>query len=198
MILSPFVLGAIGIAFGMTRYILYIRDIFRGTAKPHVFSWFVWGLMAAIVFFAQITEHAGAGAWVTGLVAVACLGISVLALFKGEKGITASDWVCFIAALFGVLLWQITSQPLAAVIIVAIADAIAYIPTYRKAFSKPHEEPAYSYFLAAMRSVFGILALQTLTLTTVLYPASLVLTDGGFVLYLWVRRRQLSNSSRIV
>ena len=185
------VLSVIGIAFGATRYVLYIHDIFRGTAKPHVFSWFVWGLMAAIVFFAQVSDNAGAGAWVTGLVATACLGISVLALFKGEKVITISDWVCFVAALAGVALWRITSQPLLAVVIVAIADAVAYVPTYRKAFLKPHEEPAYSYFLAAMRSVFGVLALQTFTLTNTLYPASLVLTDGGFVLYLLIRRRQL-------
>ncbi|HEY4525069.1 MAG TPA: hypothetical protein VJL39_01740 [Candidatus Paceibacterota bacterium] len=189
-------LGLIGIAFGMTRYVLYIRDIFRGRAMPHPFSWFVWGLMAAIVFFAQVSEHAGAGSWITGVVAVMCLAISVLALFKGEKGITVSDWACFFAALFGVVLWRITDQALLAVVIVAVADAIAYVPTYRKAFYKPNEEPAYSYFLAAMRSVFGILALQAFTITNVLYPASLVITDGGFVLYLLVRRMQLAKRGR--
>lgn len=185
------ILGIIGIAFGLARYVLYIRDILRGTAKPHPFSWFVWGLMAAIIFFAQLAEHAGAGAWVTGVVAVMCLGISVLAVFRGEKGITKTDWACLLAALIGVALWRITSEPLLAVVIITLADAIAYVPTYRKAFSKPHEEPAYSYGLAAMRSVFGVLALQSFTLTTVLYPASLIVTDGGFVLYLLIRRRRL-------
>jgi len=187
-------LSILGIAFGGARYIIYLRDMFRGTAKPHPFSWFVWGLMAAIVFFAQLSEGAGAGAWITGLVGAACLGISVLALYKGEKGITKSDWVCLLASIIGVVLWRLTSEPLLAVVIIVIADAIAYIPTYRKAFYKPHEEPAYTYFLAAMRSVFGVLALQSFTITNWLYPASLILTDGGFVVYLLVRRWQLART----
>ncbi|MFA7310146.1 MAG: hypothetical protein WC050_04555 [Candidatus Paceibacterota bacterium] len=186
------ILGALAVLVGLMRYALYYRDIFRGKTKPHPFSWFVWGVMNVIVFVAQVTSGAGEGVWATGLVAFACLSISFIALFKGEKQITRLDWACFIAAILGVILWQITKQPLLAVIIVTITDAVAYIPTYRKSFMRPHEETASSYLLAALRSVLSIGALESFALVNWLFPASLVLTDGGFALMLWIRRRQMS------
>ncbi|MEK7092937.1 MAG: hypothetical protein AAB927_00460 [Patescibacteria group bacterium] len=185
-------LAVLAIIIGIAGYGIYYYDIFKGKTKPHPFSWFVWGLMNVIVFFAQDTSNAGAGEWPTALVAVACLSISFVALFKGERGITKLDWACFFAALVGIVLWRITDQPLLAVIIVTITDAIAYIPTYRKAFYKPQEETTVSYALAALRSVFAIAALDSFALVNWLFPASLVLTDGGFALMLYVRRRQLA------
>lgn len=186
------VFAILGIVTAVARYALYYRDIFRGIVKPHPFSWFVWGLMNVIVLFAQITSNAGWSVWVTGLVAFACLSIAAVALFKGEKSITALDWLSFVGALLGVGLWVMTDQPLLAVIIVTITDAIAYIPTYRKSYCKPYEETAFSYGLAALRSVFAILALGSFALTNWLFPASLVLSDGGFTLMLIVRRKQLA------
>jgi len=185
------VLGVLGVLTGVARYALYYRDIFKGKTKPHPFSWFVWGIMNVIVFFAQVISNAGPGVWVTALVAIACLSISVVALFKGEKVITRLDWFCFFTALLGIVLWQVTNQPLLAVIIVTVTDAIAYIPTYRKSYWKPDEETASSYVLAALRSVFALAALDSLALVNWLFPASLVITDGGFALMLWIRRRQL-------
>ncbi len=188
-------LGVVGVAVGALRYGLYFRDIARGVVKPHVFSWFVWGLMNLVVFFAQLISNAGAGAWVTGFVGVACLSISVAALFKGEKEITRIDWFCFLAALCAIGLWILTSNPLFAVVIVTVADALGYVPTYRKSCWKPHEETAHGYALAALRSVFAIAALESFTLTNILYPVSLVVFDGGFALMLLIRRRQLGRVS---
>jgi len=34
-------LSIIGIALTFAGYVPYIRDIFKGKTKPHVFSWFV-------------------------------------------------------------------------------------------------------------------------------------------------------------
>lgn len=185
------VFGVLGVAVGVVRYAVYVRDIFQGNTRPHIFSWFVWAVLNGIVFSAQVVSHAGPGAWVTGLITGACLFVAVVALFKGEKGITRSDWLCFIAALAGVGLWVLTDTPLLAVIVVTITDAIAYIPTYRKSYWKPREEHAGSYALAALRSVFAIIALDSLSITNWLHPASLIITDGGFAVMAWMRRRQL-------
>ena len=184
-------LAVLGMGIAVARYAMYYRDIFRGITKPHPFTWFIWGLMNVIVWFAQTSSGAGAGAWVTGLVALACLSISAVALFKGEKVITRLDWFCFFSALLGIVLWRITNEPLVAVILVTLTDAIAYVPTYRKSFYKPYEETASSYSLAALRSVFAVLSLDSFALVNWLFPASLILTDGGFVVYLLIRRRQL-------
>ncbi len=185
------VLSGIGIAVAALRYILYFRDINRGTVKPHVFSWFLWGLLTGIIFVAQFVSGAGPAAWVAGFVTVACFGISVFAFYKGSTDIVASDWVCLVGALGAIGLWQLTSNPLAAVIIVMIADGISYIPTYRKSFHKPYEESASGFALAASRSVFALAALESFATVNWIHTAFLIFADGGCAVFLWIRRKQL-------
>ena len=182
-------LGVIASIIGFIGYIPYFRDIFNGKTKPHIFSWFAWGISAGIVFFAQIAKGAGPGAWVTGLTAIACVSIAVLAFFRGEKNITRIDWISFVSALLGVVFWQLTNDPLTAVLLVTIADILAFIPTIRKAYEKPREETASTYFLNALKYAISLIALQSLNFTTFLYPAYLVVANGLFVVMLLVRRK---------
>ena len=185
-------LGVIASVIGLVSYVPYFRDMFRGKTKPHPFSWFVWGLLTAIAFFAQYAKDAGAGSWATGITAVACLIIAVCALFYGEKRITPLDWWCFAGALAGALFWAITSNPVAAVIIVTVTDAIAFIPTFRKGYAKPYEETILTFSMSVLKFVFAIFALQSFSVATVLFPASLVLSNGLFVAMILIRRRQIA------
>lgn len=185
-------LGVAAIAIGFIGYVPYIRDTLKGTTKPHVFSWFLWSLMEAIVFFAQISKGGGVGAIVTGTGAVVTMFIAILAWKTPDKQITRWDWAAFAGAVSGIILWRVTRDPLLAVIFVSCADALAYAPTYRKAWTKPHEETLIEYFLAAIKWLISIFALQSLNLTTWLYPATLVFTNGLFVIISLVRRKQLN------
>lgn len=185
------VLGVVATILGFVGYVPYFRDIFRGTTRPHVFSWFVWGLLTGIAFFAQITKGGGAGAWVTGSSAVICTCIAALAFFYGKRQITKSDWFSFAGALLGLLFWQLTNDPLLAVIFVTVTDALAFAPTFRKAYYKPDEETASTFMLSSIKFLIALAAFESFNLTTALYPISLVLANGSFAAMLLVRRRKI-------
>lgn len=51
----------IAILLTFLAFIPYIRSIFAGVTKPHVFSWVIWGMTTSIVFFAQVEAKAGMG-----------------------------------------------------------------------------------------------------------------------------------------
>jgi hypothetical protein len=105
-----------------------VRSIFVANTKPHAFTWLVWGTVMAIAFSAQLSDKAGAGSWATGLSAAFCLGIGVLALFRGEKHITRGNWVAFLATSLAIPLWVVTSDPLWSVLLVTGIDAVALLP----------------------------------------------------------------------
>lgn len=192
------ILGVLAVVIGFIGYAPYFRDIFRGKTKPHVFSWLVWSILTAIGFLAQITRDAGAGAWVTGFTALICFIIAGLAFKYGEKEITKVDWLCFIGALLGVVFWVITSNPATAVIIITITDAVAFFPTFRKTYYKPDEETLFEYAFASLKSLIGVFALSSFNLTTALYPASLVVMNGAFVIMAVYRRRSIGFKQNIV
>jgi len=184
-------LGVCAIIIGFIGYAPYLRNLYLKKTKPHTFSWLAWGLLEAIAFFAQINKGGGAGAWVTGASAGVALFVAGVAFTRKETEINTLDWVVFVGAILGILLWKFTRDPLLAVILVTVSDALAFIPTFRKSFYKPEQETLIEYGLSAVKWIFAIFALQTLNLTTWLYPASLILTNGSFVIMSLIRRYQL-------
>jgi hypothetical protein len=72
-----------------------------------------------------------------------------------------------------------------------LIDIFAFIPTFRKSFTKPEQETATTYALDALKFFLSILALEAFTPVTYLYPAAIVLLDSSFVAMLLIRRRQL-------
>ena len=185
-------LGILATIIAVVGYIPYFRNIFRGKTKPHAFSWFICFLLTAIAFFAQISDNAGPGAWVTGFTAIICFVIFIFGLKQGEKNIVLTDWLSLFGALAALGLWAITNDPLLSVILISLIDALGFVPTFRKSYFKPNEETALTYVLSALKFAVGIAALDNVTLVTALYPASLILMNGIFVIMVLARRQKLN------
>jgi hypothetical protein len=185
-------LGGLAVALGLFGYVFYVRGIIQGKVKPHAFTWFVWGLLTAIAFFAQVSEGGGAGAWVTGVTALCSFGFALIGLGASSRVfITKSDWIFFISALLAIPLWYFSGNPLWAVIVITIIDAVAFAPTFRKAYFHPETENKWTYMLSGIKFVLGIFALESLNVTTVLYPASLILANLAFVSMIVWRRKHI-------
>jgi hypothetical protein len=182
------VLTLVGSIIGILAFLPYFRDVLRSTTKPHPFTWVVWTLINLIAFFAQVAGGGGLGAGVTLVVALDCLSITVFSFVRGERSITFLDYLCFAAALIGVVLWQLTRNPFTAILFVTLADAAATIPTLRKSYLRPQEETMSSYALSAVRSFVAVFALSAINLTTALYPVFIVVADTVVVLILFIRR----------
>lgn len=188
-LLTKEMMAVIAIIITLIGYGQYFRSMFAGKTKPHMFSWLIWATLTAIAYFAQVTDNAGPGAWITALTAIISFIIVGFAFFKGEKNITRSDWITFIAAIISIPVWLITDNPLWAVIIITVIDALGFWPTFRKSWMKPYEETSIHYFMASLKFVLALIALDNFTVITALYPASLVFMNGAFLVLLFMRRR---------
>lgn len=186
------ILGISAIVIGFIGYVPYFRTIFSGKTKPHAFTWLVWGVLTAIAFAGQIAGNGGSGAWVTGFTALISFIIFGFALVKGKRDFPLADWLCLLGCIVALGLWVFTKDPLLAIILITVIDMLAFIPTFRKSYTNPFSEPVFTYALSAIKFVVALFALQELSAVTVLYPASLVLTNGLFVILLMVQRRRLA------
>src|SRR5258706_11772563 len=104
------ILGIVSSALAFVSYGIYFRNIFKGLTKPHAFSWFVWGLLTAILLAVQTVEKGGAGSWVNIVSAIACFLIAGIAYFKGYRDYAKSDWYSFIGALLAIIIWVLTKN----------------------------------------------------------------------------------------
>jgi len=181
-------LGVLAGVLAIAQYGPYIGDILKGKTRPHAFSWFVWGLPTGVVFAAQLVEGGGVGAWVTGITALMCTGIFVLALFKGERHFLVFDWVCLALCAIALVLWTLTRDPLGAVVLSTAADLIGFGPTVRKSWSRPQEETLNTYTISGFKWSLSIAALAVLDPTTLIYPIAMVIANWSFAVFLAHRR----------
>jgi hypothetical protein len=188
-------LGAGAALVGILGYIPYYRDIFRGTTKPHPFSWFIWAVLAGVAFAAQLVKGAGPGAWASGISTLANLGICLAALFRGECSIARSDWFYFLAALAGIFWWIVAKDPLVTVLIVTATNSLAFGPTLRKAYRSPETETASAYLLSAIKWGLSCLALDSLSISTWLFPGASFLLNAALTAVLFLRRSIFSAQS---
>lgn len=183
-------LGIVAVVISIFGYVPYFRDIFAGKTKPHAFSWLVWSVLNAIAFAGQVHGKGGAGTWAVGLTALALFWIFILAVKTGERNIRPFDWICLSGAAAALLLWFLTKQPLASIILITVVDAFGFLPTIRKAYGKPYQETLVTYEINTVKYLLVVLALENYTLVTTLFPLAVAIMNGLFVVMLVVRRKQ--------
>lgn len=166
------ILSAIAILITFVAFYPYIRSILNGSINSHVFSWIIWGTTTSVVFFAQLEDNGGVGAWPIGVSGSVTIFVAILAYLKrGDISISRTDWLFFISAISSLPFWYFTSDPLWAVVILTLVDVLGFGPTIRKAYDSPHSESLLFFTLFTARNLIAILALENYSLTTVLFPA---------------------------
>lgn len=167
----------------------YIRSILTGQTKPHVFSWVIWGITTTLVFFGQLAAHGGVGAWPTLVSGVLTIGIAALAYIKKRDiQISRLDWLFLGMALMALPFWAITSDPLWTVVILTLVDVLGFLPTIRKSAQAPYAEDLTIYAMLFVRNIFAIVALETYSITTVIFPAAMSVAIGVMIPIVRIQR----------
>ncbi|WP_210416333.1 hypothetical protein [Leptospira idonii] len=173
--LFKYILSLIAILMTLYAFFPYIGKIRKGEVKPHIFSWIIWGITTFLVFFAQIVSQGGPGAWPIGVSGSITIYVALLAYRKhSDHSISLMDWFFLIGALAAIPIWFFTSDPLWAVVCLTTIDVLGFGPTIRRSYEFPYEENIGFFALFTVRNFVSILALDKLSLTTVLFPATII------------------------
>ena len=185
------ILSFVAIVLTLAAYIPYIRAIFSGAIKPHVFSWVIWGATTLLAFLAQLEANGGVGAWPIGVSGSITIFIACLAYLKrADVTITKSDWLFFVAAMSSLPLWYLTSDPLWAVVMLTTVDVLGFGPTIRKAYHFPYSESLLFFGLFAVRNLLVMMAFENYSMTTLLFPA-VIATVCVLLMMMIAHRRRL-------
>lgn len=189
--------GATAIALTFIAYIPYFRDILNGKTKPHVFSWFIWGIVTFIIYALQTSAWAGFWSLVTLAVAAISICIFILSFKNGNKDIQKIDIIFLVLALLSIPLWLVIDQPVLSIILLSTIDMLGFAPTVRKSWNKPYSETLSLYTITTFRHGLSILALANYNIITLLFPSTWVIANALFSIMLIIRRRKVNNSALI-
>jgi hypothetical protein len=74
------VLGVLAAAASVANTIPYVRDIVRGTTRPHRGTWLIWAVLAIVVCESQRADGASWSVIMAGALAAAVVGTVELSL----------------------------------------------------------------------------------------------------------------------
>lgn len=184
-------LSAIAVILTFVGYTPYYKDIINGKTRPHVYSWGLWSILTIVLVALQLKGGAGPAIWVSVAAGLLCGGVALLALKNGRKEITRSDTVVALLSLIAIACWLIADQPVTAMILLIVADMLAFIPTVRKSWFKPHKETLSLYLITTVRFLLALGAVEKYTFLSSAWIIAWILSNGLFSLFLIVRRKQV-------
>lgn len=159
----------------------YLRDILKGSTKPNLVSWITWTLLTGIATAAEIAAHEHVAAIFTGSAVVETASVVVLGIRHGYVKYSMFDIVCQIAAIVGIILWQLFNSPALAVVASVTIDFIGALPTLRHSWIRPGEETWPTYALAALGGGLAIAALTNYNWISLPYAVYIVLINAALV-----------------
>lgn len=137
----------------------YIRDTLAGKTKPNRITWSMWAVAPLIGSAAAIA--ANADFWATSRIFLA--GFMPLLIFAASFFNSQSYWklnvfdlLCGAFSLLALLVWIAVDSPRLAILLTALADGFALLPTLRKAWKFPETETGIT-FLAGLIAVLLVL-----------------------------------------
>ena len=170
------VLGALAILLTMIALFPYTRDTLTRRIRPHRASWLVWAVLATLSASAQNAAGSGPALWFATCQAGGTLLVAALALRSGRGNLaTATEILVLGLAGFGLLIWQLTSEPAYALAMSISVSACAAIPTVLKAYAEPMTETLAPWALKLGGSLCAIGATTKAGAVMLAYPVYLAL-----------------------
>ncbi|MBU6455098.1 MAG: hypothetical protein KGS72_25225 [Cyanobacteria bacterium REEB67] len=155
---------------GNGRYALHTL---RGETQPNRVTWFLWGVIPLIAFFAEINEGVGLQSMMT----LAC-GLGPLLVFtasllnkKAFWQISRLDIVCGVLSVVTVVLWRLSGSGDLAIALSMVADGLAGVPTLVKSWHHPESETDTPFLLGCFSASITLMTIKTWNFANFGFPA---------------------------
>ena len=182
------VLGVLAALVGVADTLPYVRDTLHGTTRPHRGTWLIWAVLAIVVCLSQRADGASWSLLMAVAQAVLTSLIFLLAIGRGEGGMTAADRVMVAIAGAGVIGWMIAGEPIVATACVIAADLIGAALMVPKTHRDPDSETLVTFVLAGLSCALAAGAVGTLDVSLLLYPMYFLLVNGSMAIFIHHRR----------
>lgn len=181
----------LSIFLALISYVVYVRAILAGDAKPHRTTRFCTALITILAVVSLYAQGSTVAVWFSGVFAVGSIIIFLLTIKYGMGGWAKTDIICLVISLLGIIIWQITKDPVYGLVASIAADLFGQIPMLIKTHKYPETEVWTFYFLDVLSAFFSIVASGAGGIKELAYPLYIMAIDG-FTILLILRPRILS------
>lgn len=166
------VLGLLSAGFPLFAAIPYLKSILSGTTRPNTVSYGLWLLQGIIDVVASISAGA---TWPAIFAVVLTFNTGIVFLLTltgyGYKRYGLSDAVCAGFAILALVGWQITGNPLVALVLSLFAGLFSALPTFLKTYHDPASEYYPAWMLVMLGAACSVASASIFDFANLAFPA---------------------------
>jgi len=178
------ILISASICLALIAPIMYTISMVQGVSKPARMTRFIVWLAAFISFVSLWAEGSTGAIWLAGVFAARGLFLLIMSFKYGVGGWNTIDKACLLIAGVGLLGWQLTEDPLIALLFAITADFIGFIPALVKTYKDPSSEGPWFYYIETIAVTLNIIVIGAWT-QDLLFPAHILLSNVMMILLIW-------------
>jgi hypothetical protein len=185
------VFGLLAGATSLAAIAPYIRDVFRGTTRPHRGSWLIWSVLSIVALASQLADGA---TWSIVMVVVQALItglVFLLSISRGVGGVSRSDVAIIAIAGLGVVAWAVSSTPVVATSSTIFADMLGIGLMTPKTWRDPRSETFATYVLGGVSGVLSAFAVGKLDVSLLIFPLWIALASSIIAAVIAARRSRV-------
>lgn len=164
------------VSLALISPIVYAISMVKGRSKPARMTRFIVWLAATISFFSLWADGSTGAVWLAGVFAFRNSFLLVMSLRYGVGGKTKIDLWCLVIAIAGLVGWQISGDPLIALLFAIAADFIGFLPALIKTYFEPTSEGPWFYYLESTAVILNIVLISAWSLD-LLFPVHILLSN---------------------
>lgn len=156
--------------------LLYIVNTLKWITKPNRVTWGIWAAAPLIWAFATIQSEWFIWSVLPVFTAWFMPLLIFLASFVNKNSywkLWKLDYLCLIFAIFSLILWMITENPLLAIVFWVLADFLAAIPLLIKVYNFPETETLLPFITSLIVNSTSLLVIKNWVLEEYLFPVYL-------------------------
>lgn len=182
----------------LTGSFAYIRDMFRGKSKPNLVTWGLWAFAPLVATGAALS--ADADGWATVRIFMSGFGPLLVFIFafiarQSYWKLSKFDYACGVFSVIALVVWVGANSPLIAILLLAVADLLATLPTIIKAWKYPETETLYTYFVGLFTASIVIPAIPIWNIENSAFQIYLLLANTSLLLV--VARNRIFKSKKL-
>jgi hypothetical protein len=167
----------------------YVRDVLRGSTRPHRGTWCIWSVLSIAAFGYQLAGGAGWSLLMLGVQAASVTTVFALSIRYGVGGPGRFDLALGAVAAVGIVGWFVLSQPVVAAVCVVVADLAGVLLMLPKVWRDPRSETSLSFLLSGAAGLLGAAAVGSWQFGLLLYPAYFGGVNTAIGILIALRRR---------
>lgn len=168
----------------------YIIDVARGKTHPNIVTWLTWSILNLINTATTLAAGQIQTAIVAAFTSAATITIVIMGFRHGVKRYTPFDFACQAAAIIGIIIWQLTREPVIGLTIALAVDIIGGLPTLRHAWIAPFAETWQSFAIGAVSGIPTFFAISSYNYVSLAFPTWITFNCIMLTAVILFRRRQ--------